>query len=223
MKKNVSKYDILDKKIKNIFMTCMPSYLKMWTSITNKQYWNGMQELFEKLFDDAHVVFEINNDVKDYGYQETYSLLMRNQAHPISFLRNLSNANNQLYKMLLLEALLKEEGLDGNPVVVWNEMRNNNFIQELCNRVTQALFIKHKDVMLATDLDDFNFSKLPKHYQEMIIKNHREYMDKNVYPLVNIKESKEVELLKASKIIRKKMNVNLNLSINGADVTKKVK
>lgn len=211
MKQELSKYDVLDNKMINLTKIFMPFMVKITIALTKNQKQSLLNDFVDKLLSDAHVVFEIRKDAIEYLNGEGLEKVNAREIDLTYVYRLVKNAQ-KFDKILLFNGILKDrmdEILDKMLELSKDQLAQQVYWSEIYYSLPEI------DRIAFDTLDDehYTFEKLPQHHQELIIKLHDEFMQKNIMPSVTKTESKETQFLKGMKLFDKKIDAILNIDL----------
>lgn len=212
--KQKSKYDIIKDEMKSLRKWAF-SFLFKLLSIDNKiKKQRNIESISDKaleieiyqLFENAvpmvikaiHISYENAKDIENIDPNKVLMYAIKQKMNPSEFAvkYNLNKAN--VMKLLLVEALLKVEGIElpklSDPKIALR-LLNGGSIEDEFEGMFSACDNNIKGKISRIFEDDFNISDITETELQFIESYHEEYMEENIYPKVS-KESKEEDVLK---------------------------
>lgn len=211
MKQELSKYDILNNKMISLTKLFIPFMGKITIALTKNQKQNILNDFVNKLLSDAHVVFEIRKDAIEYLNGEGLEKVNAREIDLTYVYRLLKNAQ-KFDKILLFNSILKDR-MD-EILAKMLELSKDQLAQQVYwSEIYYSLLEIDRVAFDTLDDEHYTFEKLPQQHQDLIIKIHDEFMQKNIIPLVNRTETKETEFLKGMELFDEKMDARLNIDL----------
>ena len=204
----LSKYDVMSKKM-NKFSDIVSSFVARYViSITKKKKIETIKNFLDKVLTDAHILFEMKNDLKEYLLSNKLNINMFN------FSKSLNDTTKQLEKILLMYLICKQNNEDFIYECFIESISKKASFNDIIMKISNDLEGKDKQILTFVNSDDYDFNMLPKDYQTFILKDHENYMNKNINCCVNKKEQSKIEVLKAIKIYNENVDINLSLELD---------
>lgn len=204
--KELSKYDILGKKIKKISSIVL-SFTSAYALATTKQKKQQvLKKYYNIILDEAHILFEIKNDCANYLENKENATMC--DWTSIFYIGKISS---ELEKILVLEVIFNQK-LDYNTVMQLIDKKLSE--QDVINYLNTNLTDEERKILDIMSSKDFAFSKLPEEYKNKVLENHKLFMDNEINPYITKTESKQIQFLKGVKICEQNINVDLNVNID---------
>lgn len=205
---NLSKYDVMRKsmyKFSDIVSGLAARYV---ISITKKKKIETIKNFLDKVLKDTHILFEVKNDLIDYSKKNKLNINMFN------FSKSLDDTSKQLEKILLLYLICKQNNEEFIYECFIESISKKLSFNDIIHKISNNLEGKDKQILTFINSDDYDFNMLPKDYQLLIIKEHEEFMKKNINTHVNKEEQSKIEILKAIKIYNENVDIDLSAELN---------
>lgn len=210
MDANLSKYDVMADKIVKL-NEMVSSYDSTLTSLTDKNKAKNLNNMSDKILNNAHIVFEIKQDLKAYFSVDSNIDIINNGEISLSYVHDLAVASREMEKILLLTAIISRR--DENSLA-------NLSLSLLCDKLPND---KDKEIIKLIEKDEYEFDMLSDEYKNMILEDHKKFMDLYIYPSVTKKEGAKLEVLKGNLIFMNNVNV-LNMKVDDVNLnTNRVK
>jgi len=205
---NLSKYDVMRKKMYK-FSDIVSSFVaKYIISITKKKKIETIKNFLDKVLTDSHILLEIKKDL------EEYSLSNKLNINIFNFSKSLNDTSKQLEKILLLYLICKQNNEEFIYECFIESISKKLSFNDIILKISNSLNGKDKQILKFVNSDEYDFNMLPKEYQTLIIKEHENYMKKNINSCVNKKEQNKIEILKAIKIYNENVDIDLSAELN---------
>lgn len=204
----LSKYDVMRKKMYK-FSDIVSSFVARYViSITKKKKIETIKTFLDKVLTDSHILLEIKKDFEEYSLSNKLNINMFN------FSKALSDTSKQLEKILLLYLICKQNNEEFIYECFIESISKKAAFNNIILKISNSLNEKDKQILKFVNSDDYDFNMLPKEYQTLILKDHENYMNKNINSCVNKKEQSKIEILKAIKIYNENVDINLSLELD---------
>ena len=207
---NLTKYDVMADKIVKL-NEIVSSYENALTSLADKNKAENLNNMSDKILSNAHIVFEIEQDLKAYFSVDSNIDIINNGEISLSYVHDSAVASREMEKILLLTAIISRH--DENSL-------DNLTLSLLCDKLPDD---KDKEIIKLIEKDEYEFDMLSDEYKNMILEGHKKFMDLYIYPSVTKKESAKLEVLKGNLIFMNNVNV-LNMKVDDVNLnTNRVK
>lgn len=212
MENNLSKYDVMNNKMEKLSKIVGGSFLTSLTLKPEKKVEN-YKKVLDKLLNDAHIIFEMLNDLDEYLSIDNNKSIINNEI-PLTYVYNLAKTSKEMEKILLFFAIVMRRDEKFIDSMIEKICKNKDMADMLIYDLYHLLTEKDREVIELMDKDDYYFHMLSEEYKNMILEDHKKFMDSQIYPNVTKKEDEKIEILKGSSIFMKNMNANLNVDIS---------
>ena len=202
MTEKLSKYDILKNKM-NKFSNIAVSFVGSYAlALSTKKKNEVIRKTIQKIICDTYILFEIKKDCNN-NINEKYQ----------SYITELNQTTSQLEKILVLYIICKNKNGQFIFDFIINSISMKN-VEETISSLYNNLDQEERKIFDFLISEDYEFSKLPQKYQDVILTNHNKFINANIKPYVSKKESNEIELLKGMKIYKENVDIDLNINIS---------
>ena len=131
-----------------------------------------------------------------------------------NFSRTLNDTSKQLEKILLLYLICKQNNEEFIYECFMESISKKASFNDIILKISNSLSKKDNQILELVNSDDYDFNMLPKEYQTLILKDHENYMNKNINTQVNKVEQRKIEILKGIKIYNENVDINLSLELD---------
>lgn len=191
--KNLSKYDVLYSKafdFKKLGLSAMEK--SIFSIIMNEEF---VEQIFDGFLIDSHIIYQIRKDIVSYLNTKEKGNINIDKNELFEFICNLGSIASECDKFLLLNILFKdykENYLKTHKLFINNENEGLKYYDNM------LLTLSDKDRELLNSMINkkYHYNELPEEYLQKLEQSNEEYMTKNIMPLVNKEDSREVELEK---------------------------
>ena len=204
----LGKYDVMSKKM-NKFSDIVNSFIGRYiVSITKKKKIDTIKIFLDKVLIDTHILLEIKKDLEEYSSRNKLNINMFN------FSKSLNDTSKQLEKILLMYLICKQKNEEFIYECFIESISKKASFNDIIRKISNNLEGKDKQILTFVNSDDYDFNMLPKEYQTLILKDHENYMNKNINTLVNKEEQDKIKILKGIKIYKENVDINLSLELD---------
>lgn len=208
MIETLSKYDILSKKMTKFSKITLSFVSSYALAFTTKKKQDVIKNFIQICLYDAHILFEIRKDVIDYLKQNS------DDKTASTFLYSLNQTCNEVEKILVLYLISKKKNDDFIYKII-DFISKKKPEEEIIAYVRANLDKNDIKVLNFMNSSEYNFYKLPEEYQDLVLKDHRMFMDKNINPQIKKEEKKQIQVLKGIKIYKENVDVNFTIKLPG--------
>lgn len=219
MNKEVTKYDVMNKKMVNLSSSVVKSvavYAK--AKLIDREKNDGVARLkmikqwYKDFLTICHICYEASNDIIHLDEEDLIHALDTGKISMSDLFQ--VTKKDEYGKFLLFNIMLEKEGINyADDSLVQRLQQHNGNIDDMLKDISSSFSDEKRTVVMAMEKDNFSLEELPDSYRQVLDEYHLNFMNQNIYPEVTKEQTTMEQGVAAVKTLTRGRNIKINVKL----------